>query len=202
MANSFLYQPHVHDADGVLTPDLLVENLAVALAPDANEIVPLPINLLTSGTMVQQASRTACGAAALVIVAAGRGAVVTVGSDHWDPELGPPVALGHLTCVKPIGREAVRLETLAAEGSAVLRTFRRRGGNRALIGETSLGDIPPVADIIADWSGSAEPPVRSALFISTGHCNDKPDHTEGYRVELDLLGSGLCIFFEYSVHQL
>jgi hypothetical protein len=202
MSDSFLYQPHVHGADGVLTPDLVVDNLAVVLAPDAKDIVPLPINLLTGGTEVQQASQTACGSAALVVIAAGRGAVVTVGSDHWDPELGPPAALGRLTCAKPIAREAVRLETVDAEGRAVLRTFRLRGDNQVQIGETSLGDMPPVAEIITEWSGSPKSLARSALFIGTGHRDDGPGQAEGYRVELELPGSGRCLAYTYGVRRL
>ena len=31
MADSFLYQPHIHGANGVLTPDLVVDSLAAAL---------------------------------------------------------------------------------------------------------------------------------------------------------------------------
>jgi len=119
-----------------------------------------------------------------------------------DPELGPAAALGHLTCAKPVAREAVRLQTVDAEGRAVLRTFRLRGDNRVRIGETSLGDMPPVAEIITEWSGSPKPLARSALFIGTGHRDDEPGQAEGYRVELELPGSGRCLAYTYGVRRL
>lgn len=203
MSDSYLYQPHVHGADGVLTPDLAIDSLAVVLGPEPKEIMPLPINLLTSATTLQQPGATACGSAAMVVVAAGRGAIVTVGSDHWDPALGATGAgsvLGHLTCAKPIAREAVRLDDHDAVRGAILRTYEIRGDDQALLGETPLSDWPPVAEIIADWSGSPEPPPRSALLISAGHRDGA--QVEGYRVELAFPETGKRLDCAYSVYRL
>ncbi|HUT51040.1 MAG TPA: DUF2848 family protein [Alphaproteobacteria bacterium] len=205
MSDSFLYQPHVHGADGVLTPDLAVDSLTVVLAPAAKEIMPLPINLLTCATTLQQPGDTACGSAAMVVVAGGRGAIITVGSDHWDPELGAAGAnsvLGHLTCAKPIARETVRLEDHDAVRGSVLRTYRTRGEDQTLIGETPLRDWPPISEIIAHWSGGTKPPPRSALMISAGHRDAAPGQAEGYRVELKFPETGMRLQYAYSVRRL
>lgn len=202
MADSFLYQPHVQGADGVLTPDLVIDNLAVAALPDPQQVRPLPVNLLTSATEIQQLGDTACGSAAMVVVAAGRGAIVTVGSDHWDPELGEVGVLAHQTCAKPIGREAIRLEDCGVNADIVLRTFHIRKGSQTLVGETPLDGLNSVSKLIAAWSSGSEPPPRSVIFISVGHRDAAAQQADGYRVELEHPRTGTRLECAYGVRRL
>ncbi len=142
MADSFVYQPHVHGDDGVLTPDLIVDRLVLLEARVRNSLTPIPSNLLTTATEVQQLGSTACGSAALVLVAGGRYPIVTLGSAHWDPALADRPALAHLVAAKPICREALRLDDFEADPSAYrLRTILLEAGSQSLVEETPLNEL-------------------------------------------------------------
>jgi len=202
MSDSFLYQPHVRESDGVLTPDLVVDRLALARASDPDPTLPLPINLLSCATEIQQLGDTACGSVALVVIAAGRGAVVTVGSDHWDPALAKTGGPAHQTCAKPVSREAIRLNDCGADAEFVLRTFHIRNGAVTLTGETKLGGEVPLGSIVSFGSGGSEPPVRSALFISAEHRDADVGLADGYRVELEHSKSNTRLECAYRVRRL
>lgn len=183
MTDGFFYQPHVHTADGVLSPDLLLDRLTLTRDGGAN--LPLTIGLLTSGTSIQQIGATACGNAALALVSAGRGTVATVASAHWDPALADgPAWLPYQVAPKPLSREAVRLEMLAGDPSAfVLRTIGLTGDDRIQLGETALDALPGFADAAALWSGP-DAPEHSVLLLPAGHIDPAPEERDGYLVEL------------------
>lgn len=201
MSNSFFYQPHVHTAEGVLTPDLLIDHLSIA-TPDGPPL-PLTIDLLTTGTALQQIGDTAGGNAALVLVSAGRGAVATVGSAHWDPRLGPDTPwLAYQVAAKPLSREAVRLSLLAGDPAGfVLRTFRRREGANETIGETPLGELAGFSAAMDLWNSDAAPD-HAALMLATGHVDPDPAGADGYLVELAGAQGGRTAALSYNVEQL
>lgn len=200
MADSFIYQPHVHTADGVLTPDLVVDDLSIVAGNGAE--YPLTVNLLCTATELQQIGETASGTAALVLVSAGRGTVATVGSAHWQPglcEIEP--WLGYQVTAKPISREAVRIDVLAGDpGGFVLRTLRLSKDGSDVIGETPLDALPDLTRTFDRW-GSYSAPDNAALLISADHIDPNPAVATGYRVELAGASGGVTASHTYGVEK-
>lgn len=202
MANSFIYQPHIRTAEGVLTPDLVVDSLALAQTSDSGSPLPVPVNLLTTATEIQQLGSTACGTAALVLVSGGQDPVATVGSAHWDPALGDSAAHGHQVCAKPICREALRVSEVEANPSAfLLRTLRVTKEAATVIGELVLSDVERLSAILSAWSGAGAP-ARSVLFISAGHRDPDAADADGYVVELENGEAGTRLRCAYTVRRL
>ncbi len=203
MSNSFVYQPHVHTDDGVLTPDLIVDRLAILEASVRESLTPIPSNLLTTATEIQQLGSTACGSAALVLVAGGRGPVVTIGSAHWDPALADRPPLAHVVTAKPICREALRLNDFEADPSAyLLRTIRLETGSQSLVEETPLNELCSLSDVMAAWSDGDDPPARSAIFVSAGHRDPEAARADGYQVELSGAEANVDFRITYAVRRL
>ena len=113
-----LYQPHVyHDGDEVVTPDLMLSRLGVALAGD---IRPVSIERLTTAVVVQEAAARCCGAPAAIVVGSSAGALLTVGAVHADLrclEADPDLALQ--AGAKVMSRFAWRLGDAAAHAEWV-----------------------------------------------------------------------------------
>lgn len=183
MSSSFVYQPHVHTPEGVLTPDLVVDTLLLARA--GARAVPLGLNLLTTSSTLDDPTELGCASAALVIVTGGRGAVATIGSVHWVPSAADnAVPPSEQLTPKPISREAIRLERLGVGLETVtLTTWRRTAGGDVRIAETPLAELSDVTEIVARWTG-ADAPKRTVLFISAGHSDPEPHSALGYRVAL------------------
>ena len=200
MSDSFVYQPHVHTPDGVLTPDLIVDRLL--LAAEANPR-PLGLNLLTTSHVLDDPSKTGCGSAALVLISGGRGAVATVGSAHWTP--GATAAGGILSeqlTPKPIAREGVRLEHLAGSmADVVVASHRWTPSGETPIGRSSLGELADLARLVELWSRS-DAPRRTAMFISARHADPDPRMAIGYRVTLSGLPGAPALELTYRVRRL
>ncbi len=76
------YQPHiVQGEDEVVTPDLMLSRLGVALAGDAK---PVSIERLTTAVVVPEPAGRCFGAPAVVVVGSSGGALLTVGAVHGD----------------------------------------------------------------------------------------------------------------------
>lgn len=202
MADSFVYQPHVHEQAGVLTPDLLIDRLFYVRPPD-RRWHPLPVSLLSTATTLQQVGGDASASAALVLVTAGNGALATAGSAHGLTGAAfETAALGQQIAAKPIAREAVRLRNLASDPSAwTLRTTRISAGAATVVGETRVGELEGLGEIAARCSG-AGPGERWMLFLSAGHLDPDPRRADAYEVELIDAGQGFRIAVAYGVVRL
>jgi hypothetical protein len=202
MADSFVYQPHVHMPNGVLTPDLVVDRLLL-ISGSGGRWVPLGLNLLTTTRALQDPSPGGCASAALVLISGGRGTVVTVGSAHWAPQVGQSGGfVSEQLTPKPIAREAVRIKSFEEGRSAgVLSTYRRSGDSEVLIGKTAVAELPDISRQLSTWSGS-DAPRRTALLISAGHADSEPGRATGYRVALSGLAGAPDLEVGYSVQRL
>ena len=77
-----IYQPHIAQGeDEVVTPDLMLNRLGVALAGDPR---PVSIERLTTAVVVPELAGRCFGAPAVVVVGSSGGALVTVGAVHGD----------------------------------------------------------------------------------------------------------------------
>ena len=76
------YQPHISQGeDEVVTPDLMLSRLGVALAGDPR---PVSIERLTTAVVVPEPAGRCFGAPAVVVVGSSGGALITVGAVHGD----------------------------------------------------------------------------------------------------------------------
>ena len=107
MSSHFLYRPHVRSGGKVYTPDLVIE-LAWASYGEG-EAVPLPVDRLTTAPAIQQPGGKPHGVAAVAVVAAGDGPLLTVASLHTAGLNAPAL----LACAKPLSRQAWRLRDVA-----------------------------------------------------------------------------------------
>jgi len=76
------YQPHIiQGEDEVVTPDLMLSRLGVALAGDPR---PVSVERLTTAVVVPEPAGRCFGAPAVVVVGSSGGALITVGAVHGD----------------------------------------------------------------------------------------------------------------------
>jgi len=112
------YQPHVyHSEDEVVTPDLMLSRLGVALAGDP---WPVSIERLTTAVVVPEPAGRCFGAPAVVVVGSSGGALITVGAVHGDLRClddDPDLALQ--AGAKVISRFAWRLSDAAANADRI-----------------------------------------------------------------------------------
>ncbi len=112
------YQPHVYQGeDEVVTPDLMLSRLGVALAGDLR---PVSIERLTTAVEVPEPAGRCFGAPAAVIVSSSGGALITVGAVHGDLRCldgDPDLALQ--AGAKVMSRFAWRLSDVAANAQRI-----------------------------------------------------------------------------------
>lgn len=108
MATQFLFQPHIHAEGAVITPDLPLGRVLVALGGAAP--VAVPARRLASDQQVQVTRGAVCLHPALALVAASAGTLAVPAGVLADPALGAG-AVGAADLV--IARQAFRLRHLA-----------------------------------------------------------------------------------------
>ena len=201
MSDGFIYRPHVHTPDGVLTPDLVIERLLLTAGPNGRQSA-LGVNLLTTARTLHDPTETGCASAALVFVSGGRGTVVTVGSAHWDAAGGSDRTIpSEQFTPKPIAREAIRIDRLGRDRPGILATYRRTANDEVRIGQTSIAELSGLSDLMRVWSGT-DAPKRSALLISVRHTDPEPMQATGYRVTLVGIPGVPDLEVAYRVHRL
>ena len=130
MSSHFLYRPHVRSGGKVYTPDLVIE-LAWA-SHGEGEAVAIPVDRLTTAAAIQQPGGKPHGVAAVAVVAAGDGPLLTVASLHTAGYAAPAL----LACAKPLSRQAWRLKDVAPHlDRLILRGWHLAGGRRRLATE-------------------------------------------------------------------
>lgn len=196
MSSVFVYQPHVHTESGVLSPDLAIDRLL--LAQPHGEPLTLPRQLLTSAPQLEQLGESACAAAALVLVAAGRGTLLTIGSAHWDPTLSG--ALAHAVAAKPVAREARRLADCAGLLDWQLTTERVTAAGVERVAQSRIGELAGAEAAISRWSDDA--PRGAMLFVSSAHRDTRAAAATGYSVALADPRGRRALAFGYGIVRL
>ncbi len=136
-----LYRPHVyHGEDEVVTPDLMVTRMGVALAGDVR---PVSVERLTTAVVVPEPAGRCCGAPAVVVVGSSGGALITVGAVHGDLRClddDPDLALQ--AGAKVISRFAWRLSDAAANAERItLKLIEGQGPEGTPRGQWRLSSL-------------------------------------------------------------
>ncbi len=147
------YQPHVYQGeDEVVTPDLMLSRLGVALAGD---IRPVSIERLTTAVVVPEPAGRYCGAPAVVVVGSSGGALITIGAVHGDLrclDADPDLALQ--AGAQVMSRCAWRLSDAAANAEQItLKLIEGQGPEGTSRGQWRLSslavDHPVLGDLLA-----------------------------------------------------
>lgn len=153
MSSSFVYQPHVHQSDGtVITPDILIERVFVS--GTGGVLSPVPVSLVSSAAALQQPADSPIGAAAVVLVAASYGLLVSVGA----------ILEGAL----PVARAAWRFDDVgSAYGDVNLRSWGVQGDKRTAFVSEQLAALMSPTEAMAALGNASGLRPGTAVFI--GH---------------------------------
>jgi hypothetical protein len=172
MPTSYIFQPHVHELEAVVTPDVLIDELCVAsVATGRLEIAPLPVDRLTMDNGFQVTAEDTTADAAIALIGAGAGMLIGIASDHR----GALAGSDRLACAKPICREVWRFADVAdhAERLIVRSGAVTRDRTVALQG-SALADWPSIPDVIAAVAGGpALPPGHAVLYTGLPRADAK-----------------------------
>ena len=135
------YQPHISQGeDEVVTPDLMLSRLGVALAGDPR---PVSIERLTTAVVVPEPAGRCFGAPAVIIVGSSGGALITVGAVHGDLRClddDPDLALQ--AGAKVMSRFAWRLSDAATNAERItLKLVEGQAPEGTTIGQWSLSSL-------------------------------------------------------------
>lgn len=186
MPSHFLYRPHVLSGGKVFTPDLVIE-LAWASFGES-KTVALPVDRLTTAAAIQQPGEEPHGIAAIALVAAGDGPLLTVASLHSASFCAPAL----LACAKPLSRQAWRLRDVIRHLDRLrLRSWHRSGDKRRQATEEPAGRVAAL-ETFDDL-----PPERVILFAAR-HAPRPRGHADGFAVELEDPVHGETLSLSYS----
>ena len=84
----YLYKPHLHAPDFITTPDLIVDRLFRATGNGQSvNLVSVPVDSIGSNPELQCADKTVAVVPAVFLVAAGAGALATIGAEVLTAEV-------------------------------------------------------------------------------------------------------------------
>lgn len=153
MSSSFVYQPHVHQSDGmVITPDILIERVYASAA--GNTLAQVPVSRVTSATVLQQSAGSPIGTPAIVMIAASYGLLVSVGAILDD--------------VLPVARAAWRFDDLREVYDDIdLQSWTVQNGKRTEFVSEKLSALMSPGEAMAALGNSSGLRPGTAVFI--GH---------------------------------
>ena len=190
MSSHFLYRPHVRSGGKVYTPDLAIE-LAWA-SHGEGEAVAIPIDRLTTAAAIQQPGERPHGVAAVAVVAAGEGPLLTVASLHTAGNAAPAL----LACAKPLSRQAWRLKDVAPHlDRLILRGWHLAAGRRRLATEE------PASGVAALDAFDDLPPERLIVFAAR-HAPRPRGAADGFAVELEDPVRGETLSLTYTAEKI
>ncbi len=190
MSSHFLYRPHVRSGGKVYTPDLVIELAWISYG--GGKIVALPVDRLTTASAIQQPGGKPHGIAAVALVAAGDGPLLTVASLHSAGFYAPAL----MACAKPLSRQAWRLADVAPHLNRLrLRSWHLTGDERRPATEEPAGRVAGFAAL------SDLPPERVILFAArqAGRPHGRAD---GFEVELEDPVRGETLSLSYSAENI
>ena len=176
MCAGFVYRPHVETAEGVFTPDIVLDSLVVAAG---NARFPVSVERLTGDAAIEVVGGETRGHGAVALIAASAGTLIGIGSDHLDGALADDPARARQVCAKPLSRATWRFAEIAGHLDAVRSDLSRdRGGRRrrpvARESETALADIAalpadgavPGATVIFAHAGAEALPGPASVTVA------------------------------------
>ena len=159
MCAGFVYRPHVETAEGVFTPDIVLDSLIVAAG---NARIPVSVERLTGDVAIKVVGAETRGVGAVALIAASAGALIGIGSDHVDGALAEDPARARQICAKPLARHVWRFAEVASHLDEIaLRTEAVDDAGRSHETETALSAI---AALPADGAV----PAGTAIFAHAG----------------------------------
>ncbi len=141
MSKYVVYQPHIHETEAVITPDVVVENLTAATeTSEEPSFQSVPISRLSSAYEIQLTDTDWVARVTYLLVASGNGTIVAPGLDILPAEADDRgrIAAGE----KSIGRQAWRLPDL--EGHFAELTLRLSAFSG---GETTFSEKIPISSM-------------------------------------------------------
>ena len=145
-------------------------------------------SLLTTATSLEAVGGDSSGEVEFVLVSAGDGVWVGVGSDHTDRKVESyGVTVSKQMCPKPVGPELWRLADLEDHWDRlVLRSHVVRAGRRRLYQEGSVSRMLAPRDLIARMPASpAALPAGTAMFCGTLPVQGDIGGGERFEIELE-----------------
>lgn len=202
MRSHFTFQPHVHQSEGVITPDLLLDRLVLLSAGE--EPLTADVERLTSAAAVQyQPPLTVCPD--VVLVAAEYGPLLSVGASLVDGDTAAnedaPGLRAHRTSLKLLGRQAWRFADVADHADQLrLRAYLVEGTNRSPLVEDKVS-IPDVA-LQAVSRGDGKPARGLAVFCIGSAVRETPPSSALLEFELVNLASDTSVNYPVQVEPL
>ncbi len=186
MTTGFVFRPHVHQTDTVVTPDLLIDRLVVA---HGNTRSPVPVDRLSMASDFQVVGAGTVADAAIALIGTSGGMLIGVASDHRRPEEPP----GTPVCAKPVCREVWRYADVAGHAGALILSAsgRRQDGGMKLLQHGTADGLLAETDL---------PPGRAVLCTGPEPGGDASCHVYEIALEDPVLGRRITL--RYGVMEL
>ncbi len=156
MPSSFIYRPHVHEGETVVTPDVLIDDVYLSDNHEgAGQLGRVTLDRITCDTEIQVLGEGAVPDAALFLAGAGAGTLVGLASNHSLP--GRSKWEEHQLTVKSVGRAAWRLDHAADHIDQLrLSSWVIGDDGRELLQDgmvSDLGDLPSLVEKVSGGDG-------------------------------------------------
>ncbi|MDA0241416.1 MAG: DUF2848 family protein [Proteobacteria bacterium] len=196
---SFLFQPHVHSLDAVITPDLRIETLIIVDGGAGSAWShAIGVDRLTTETEIQVVGSDTAACTGVIFIAAGYGTLVGVANDHVDTSLVSNAAVARQVCPKPLGRQVWRYTDLKNHlERLILRCWNDDGKSSD---EVQLGDVRSMIEAASiGIMGIDDLPIGSAILVS-----GLTEPTRGSPVHLEIEDPvhGRKLKHRFAVHEL
>ncbi|KAA6118009.1 DUF2848 domain-containing protein [Cupriavidus cauae] len=161
---------------------------AIGVKPPASvpTFYPLAASLLTTADVIEVPRDDSSGEIEVVLLQAGDGLYVGVGSDHTDRKVEAyDVTVSKQMCDKPVGKQVWRFEEVADHWDSLeMRCWRVRDGERALYQEGKVTRLLDPRELIQRLTGESSLPAGTAMFCGTQAVIGELGHGEAFEVEL------------------
>ncbi|MCA7086491.1 DUF2848 domain-containing protein [Cupriavidus sp. DB3] len=161
---------------------------AIGVKPPASvpTFYPLAASLLTTADVIEVPRDDSSGEIEVVLLQAGDGLYVGVGSDHTDRKVEAyDVTVSKQMCDKPVGKQVWRFEEVADHWDSLeMRCWRVRDGQRALYQEGKVTRLLDPRELIQRLTGESSLPAGTAMFCGTQAVIGELGHGEAFEVEL------------------
>ncbi len=165
MSKYFVYQPHIHESDAVITPDIVIENLAATTeSGDEPAFQPIPLSPISSIYEIQLNEADWVVRVAYLLVASGNGTILAPGLDILpaDADDGSSIAAGE----KSIGRQAWRLPDLASHFAELTVRLSAFSGSETIFSkETVAASMGGPDGLVSAYCRGREELPRAAAVI-------------------------------------
>ena len=190
MCAGFVYRPHVETAEGVFTPDIVLDGLTVAVG---NARYPVSVERLTGDAAIEVVGAETRAQGAVALIAASAGPLIGIGSDHVDGALADDPARARQVCAKPLARHVWRFAEIAGHlDEVILGTGAVDAAGRSHETEIALsaiaalpadGAVPRATVVFAHASAEALPgPASVTVTLEDRRLSRRLTHRYAVRV--------------------